>query len=162
MGFSNDFSSIFGVTAASQTTVPWPGVSNGLQFLTLTANYYLAIPFTPSGVHSGSFKSQPSAGQINASITISTCPGDFRTTAVPGVLGANCFRSLSGGVNTTVAWDTNPNGTAPGTCHLTPGTPYYLNIIQAPLTDATSPPSTRPVTRCGDGNCQAAINNNFQ
>ncbi|QBB71791.1 hypothetical protein ELE36_16310 [Pseudolysobacter antarcticus] len=150
------FGSIFG----GPSQVGWPGVTSaGPQFIVINTNGFLAFSFTAlAGTHSGTYLSQASANQANASITISTCKGDFRTAVVAGALGANCFKS-STDRTPAVSWDTDPNGTTPGTCHLTPGTQYWLNIANVALTN----PPTHPVQLCSnaiDGaGCDSAIKN---
>jgi len=150
------FSAIFGGTSQ----LPWPGeLSPGPQAITINTNGYIALQFTATGSHAGTYLSQPSAGQANTSITISTCPGDFRTTAVAGALADGCFVSIGRTATVSLPWDTDPNGTSAGTCHLTPGKVYFLNIANVVLTD----PPAHPVQSCrgavNGAGCDSAIKN---
>ena len=64
-----------------------------------------------------------------ASYAISKCPGDFGQAGTQ--LGPNCSADISSTSGLTALVSYSPQ---PGVCTLTPGTTYYLNIVQASLT----------------------------
>jgi len=133
--------------------LPWPSASSGAKpVIDIAANQYLALGFVvPAGT---SLSIAPFYFNVNSvsqpvAITISECPGDFGQQGTH-ITSASCKseRTGSGGLQTYL-------GTAAGTCHLNPGSTYYLNMLDSALPAAGA--STRPPTACTNGTCSAQI-----
>lgn len=163
-GSTSDFASVFGVTGDSgknnYNVLPgrtdWPGVSGQSLYVSFNQDNYIALLFKPSGSRNGTYSALGTSGQPQPSFTISPCPGDFRigsTAQTNPALPAACSASSGN----SLQWDTNTSSTSTFVCHLTPGQPYYVNMIQAQLSNAT----TKPVSLCTGGVCQAQVVNTF-
>ncbi len=143
------FENVFGFdpTTPSNPLVMWPGAPSVVYGIRIMRNQYVALQFTvPSDAgtgRSGDYYRQQTNTDAPSSWTISTCPGDFRTSSLP----AGCYTNLTakGGF----FWATGP---VPGYCALTPGQTYYLNIINAAL-------STPTTSRCTGNSCNVEVTN---
>lgn len=142
------YENVFGYDPTMPTAplADWPG-RNVVYGIRIQRNQYVALQFTvPSDAgtsRSGNFYRQQTNTEAPSSWTISTCPGDFRTSA----LAAGCYVNLSskGGF----FWAT---GAVPGYCQLQPGQTYYLNIVNAALATPTT-------TRCNTNSCNVEVTN---
>ncbi len=147
------FESAFGYdpTNPSAPLSLWPGTLNTVYGIRVNRNQYIALQFTVPSDFSpsryGDYYRQQTQTQAPSSWTISTCPGDFRTSSLPN----GCYANLSskGGF----FWQT---GTTPGICALVPGQTYYLNIITASLSSLTT--SSCPGT---SSSCNVEMTNEY-
>jgi hypothetical protein len=137
--------------------LPWPSASSGAKpVIDIAANQYLALGFVvPAGT---SLSIAPFYFNVNSAsqpvaISVSECPGDFGQQGTH-ITSSACKsdRTGSGGLQTYL-------GTAAGTCHLTPGATYYLNMIDSALPVANG--STAPATACQSGTCSAQVEITF-
>jgi hypothetical protein len=137
--------------------LPWPSASSGAKpVIDIVANQYLALGFVvPAGT---SLSIAPFYFNVNSAsqpvaMAISECPGDFGQQGTH-ITSTACKsdRTGSGGLQTYL-------GTAAGTCHLTPGATYYLNMIDSSLPVANG--STAPATACQGGTCSAQVEITF-
>lgn len=107
------------------TGTTWPGTLNEKAFFSINRNQYVALSFiagTGSGQHSfeaGRPQEGPAAGYV---VKISQCPGDL-THNIP--FDADTFFCQKEGSAININWS---NNSASGSCKLTPGVTYYLNI----------------------------------
>jgi len=160
IGSASDFGSAFGRQASGSAGTPvpgataWPGVSGATLWVTVNQNQYISIPFVPAAGRVGKYNATINGGQVMSSISISACPGDFRITAAPPVLGQYCSRQGYNASALQLYWDVVSNGTS-SICHLTPGQTYFLNIIQGPLADSTA----QPASMCTNSSCTTQIVN---
>jgi len=134
------FKKIFGYTGSTTTYTDWPGVYNQQSGPFIGKNQYIAAQFTvPSNKSNvwGRYQIIQQGGTTSrASITISTSCGDLSATA--NAISPYCVLD-DGGANASVTWSTyaSNDSLGDGTCRLTPGQTYYLNILMAPLSTPT-------------------------
>jgi hypothetical protein len=129
------FENVFGHNPGGTNRL-FPGTANINQRIMMQTDQYVALKFTvPSNLPSqtwGQFRfEETQPGTLRMSYTISKTCGDFSATAV-APLTAKCIVD-NGPVNSALAWGYWPGSTQ--LCQLTPGESYYLNIIQAPLSN---------------------------
>jgi hypothetical protein len=136
------YDSIFGQIPSAQT---WPGNSGITAVVTLATSNYVSAAFTvpanymtgaPSNRYGQYYLNPSSYSKAPVSMTISTTCGDFSnpsasgSTVVPG-----CYKNKAGADTSIVVWE-NPAHTSP-TCALQDGQTYYLNFINADITNVT-------------------------
>ena len=132
--------------------LPWPSASSGAKpVVDIAANQYLALGFVvPVGTSTSIAPLYFNVGSASplVAMTISECPGDFGQAGTH-ITSASCKSDRNGGGLQTYL------GTAAGTCHLTPGNTYYLNLIDSSLPVANG--TTAPTTACQSGTCSAQV-----
>lgn len=133
------FENVFGHNPGGTNRI-FPGTTNINQRIMMARNQYVALKFTvPSTLTVNTFgyfrfeETQPQTARM--SYTISKTCGDFSTTPT-SPMNAKCIVN-DGPVNSILAWGYYPSQGS-SMCQLTPGETYYLNIIQAPLSNLTS------------------------
>jgi len=138
----------------------WPGaVESQTAAITLPTNKYMSLAFTvPAGYMAshpngwGQYSLNQSAYSAPVTMTISTKCGDFSNPAtdanssvVPGCYG-NLGTTSSAFI---IAWHQT------GLCQLNDGQSYYLNYINADVTNAKSD-NTGSITTSANGRCNAS------
>jgi hypothetical protein len=151
---------------------PWPGNSGEIGIFTLPNNLYVSLQFT---VPSNFFDLQPPGfvGQYTIgegtsgysapiSMSISTTCGDFSSPTITGsTVLANCWKNNKVS-DEGIVW--HPDGTTgSGLCKLQEGKTYYLNFINANVSNV--PPlglgsaSSTKTSHCFSGTCSDPISN---
>ena len=148
---ATDYRNIYsGPTGTGQ--LPWPSGSSGVKpVVDIAANQYLAMGFVvPAGTSLSIAPIYFNVGSASplVAMTISECPGDFGQAGTH-ITSQYCKSDRnSGGVQTYL-------GNQAGTCHLTPGNTYYLNMIDSSLPAANG--TTAPATACQTATCSAQV-----
>lgn len=134
------YDSIFG---QKPTPEPWPGDSGITAVLLVPTSQYLSAGFTvPAGYMAGAPANRVGEYLVNASAfggaaisaTISTCPGDFsKPTAAGSTVVAGCWGNKLRGGARLLFWEP-PQHVSPS-CVLRDGRTYYLNIINADISN---------------------------
>ena len=151
-----DLTSIFGTKPTSSA---WPGNSGiTADRLAINTNMYVSAVFTVPANYMGSLPTGSSRlGQylVNnsgfskapVSMTISTSCGDFSNPAThpTSTVVAGCYVNSG----TSLVWE-NPQHASP-TCVLQDGQKYYLNIINANVTNVTPTGGTATTTKGATG-----------
>lgn len=155
------------VTSFNSIYGTWPGQYGLIAYLEIPTSAYASLGFTvpanymtaanrPAFLY-GAYKVGETGASTTQGITISTTCGDFSnpatnptSTVVPG-----CWKNNSTSGNNLLTWRSDT------TCVLKGGQPYYLNIINADISNAKADntgalTSTRN-SRCGPSACQTPI-----
>jgi len=138
----------------SENTNPWPGAYGVYAGIYLPLNKYVSAAFTVANwLDMSSLYGQYSIGDLNysapISMSISYSCGDFGQF-VPTTVVPNCLvnAATAGG---SLSWQGAPNEQA---CVLQPGTTYYLNVINA---DISQLPSTGIAVSTANASCNANV-----
>jgi hypothetical protein len=150
------YDSIFGESPSALT---WPGKSGITALVVLPTSNYVSAAFTvPAGYMAGAPANRYGQYRLNASqytkapvsMTISTSCGDFSnpathptSTVVPG-----CYKNKAGADSQILDWESPALGT---TCALQDGTTYYMNFINADITNVTPGGGTATTTKAAAG-----------
>jgi len=148
------FENVFGYNQ-NQPSQPnmWPGTYNLQQRPSITNNQFVALAFTvpanyPTNKY-GYLMLAETNFQGRMSMTISSTCGDFGAT---NPISQKCILN-DGGASSQMLWSTYTSGSVyNGSCHLTAGQTYYLNMIYAPI-------ATPGSSSCAEGSCANAIQN---
>jgi hypothetical protein len=149
---ATDYRNIYSFPTSPPSPQPWPSGSSGVKpTFGVNKNGFLALGFTvpsgTSGIAADYFN--VNSGSQPVALTISECPGDFGQQGTHiSTAYCKCDRTGCGGLVGYV-------GTAVGTCPLTIGKTYYLNIIDAGLPPAGS--TTQPTSACAGSTCNAQV-----
>lgn len=146
------FENVFGYQGTANMKL-WPGVLNLQAMPTINSNQFVALKFTvPANfaINTGGYMGVAETNtQSPVTISYSTVCGDF---SVPNPISVKC-QIDNGGTGSQMLWGYYATGSGAynGSCHLTPGQTYYMNIMTAPLGNPTQ-------SSCGAASC----NVNFQ
>ncbi len=169
-GFGGVPQSVDPTQFSSVYQAPWPGneytpdfglpITNYLsEVFTVPANFL--PPLNSPNPFYGSYIVSQTGFSTRVSLTISTSCGDFSNpTASGSTVLPGCYANAVNSVGGQIEW--NSSGAA-GTCLLSNGTTYYLNIISANIANVTpgggTAASTSTPQKCGGGVCSVAIYN---
>jgi len=126
----------------------WPGLAGPKTFV-IPRSTYLALEFTvpegtsPQALHK--FASLFTGTSATFSMSVSTCPGDFRSLAQQAK-GCGLSGNSEGNLGTVVDY------VGGNRCNLHAGQRYYLNVVHAPLGAANS-------SSCKAATCSATVKN---
>lgn len=138
------------LTYQNLTAETWPGQINNKTHFGIGAFKYVALRFvagTGSGQHffeAGSPSLGPAAGYV---LKISQCPGDF-THNIP--FDADTFFCQKEGSAVGINWSSTSTS---GSCKLTPGVTYYLNVAHGSVASDNS----AFINGCSTSQCSALM-----